>query len=166
MSINKIEFYFKKRCSEDSASSSVLETSPNVVPGVPNPSPILQTSPTKVQKPDQTSSCFHIERDPGLRKSIWDYPKEKRDEARRAYLMAGPYQGIPESSRKYVDRHGRRFLPSWYKLFSDWLEYSPIKNVVYCLPCFLFVKPSTQFGANAFIIDRFQSWKSVNDGKN
>ncbi|KAI3450188.1 hypothetical protein Pfo_006853 [Paulownia fortunei] len=66
---------------------------------------------------------------------------------------------IPEKSPKYVDKHGRRFLPSWFKLFPDWLEYSPSKNIAYYLPCYLFVKPSTHYGANAFTTDGFQTWK-------
>ncbi|KAI3446677.1 hypothetical protein Pfo_003342 [Paulownia fortunei] len=120
----------------------------------------------QVRKIDQSSNCPYIERDPGLRKFIWDYPVDKRDEIRRAYLIAGPYQGIPEKSPKYVDKHDMRFLPSWFKLFPDWLEYSPSKNVAYCLPCYLFIKPSTHYGANAFTTDGFQTWKKVNDGKN
>ncbi|KAI3463665.1 hypothetical protein Pfo_020328, partial [Paulownia fortunei] len=54
---------------------------------------------------DQSSNCSHIERDPGLRKYIWDYPVDKRDEIRCAYLIAGPYQGIPEKSPKYPSTH-------------------------------------------------------------
>ncbi|KAI3448770.1 hypothetical protein Pfo_005435 [Paulownia fortunei] len=46
------------------------------------------------------------------------------------------------------------------------MKYSPSKNAAYCLPCYLFVKPSPYFGANAFTTDGFQTWKKVNDGKN
>ncbi|GAV80151.1 Dimer_Tnp_hAT domain-containing protein, partial [Cephalotus follicularis] len=35
-----------------------------------------------------------LERDPGLRKQIYDYPVNQRDEIRRAYLRVGPYQHI------------------------------------------------------------------------
>ncbi|KAG8365365.1 hypothetical protein BUALT_Bualt18G0097100 [Buddleja alternifolia] len=110
MSNNKIDCYFKKRCSQDNTSSPILETSSTV---------ISEASPTKVQKLDQDSNCLNIERDPGLRKPIWDYSIDERDKIRRAYLKAGPYQGIPKYSLQHVDRHGRRFLPTWYKRFSD-----------------------------------------------
>ncbi|KAI3447341.1 hypothetical protein Pfo_004006 [Paulownia fortunei] len=59
-----------------------------------------------------------------------------------------------------------RFLPSCFKLFPDWLEYFPSKNAAYCLPCYIFVKPSTHYRANTFTTDGFQTWKKVNDGKN
>ncbi|KAG8386355.1 hypothetical protein BUALT_Bualt03G0140200 [Buddleja alternifolia] len=58
MSNNKIDCYFKKRCSQESTSSPILETSSTV---------ISEASPTKVQKLDQDSNCLNIERDPGLR---------------------------------------------------------------------------------------------------
>ncbi|KAG8385887.1 hypothetical protein BUALT_Bualt03G0091800 [Buddleja alternifolia] len=99
MSNNKIDCYFKKRCSQDSTSSPILETSSTV---------ISEASPTKVQKLDQDSNCLNIERDPGLRKPIWDYSIDERDKIRRAYLKAGPYQGIPKYSLQHVNRHGRR----------------------------------------------------------
>ena len=35
-----------------------------------------------------------LERDPGLRQQIWEYPFEKRDEVRRAYIKAGPLSKI------------------------------------------------------------------------
>ncbi|KAG8391554.1 hypothetical protein BUALT_Bualt01G0199700 [Buddleja alternifolia] len=70
-----------------------------------------------MRKVNRDSDCPHIERDPGLRKSIWDYPLTKRDEIRRAYLIFGPFHGIPEKSSKNVDKNKRKFLPAWYKLF-------------------------------------------------
>ncbi|KAH6828604.1 hypothetical protein C2S53_006602 [Perilla frutescens var. hirtella] len=124
---------------------------------------VEESSPTEVQNLNQDSNSFHIERDPGLRMSIWSYAVDKRDEIRRAYLMMGPYQGIPNISSKYVNKNGRKFLPAWYKKFPDWLEYSPTKNVAYCLPCFLFVKPSAHPWANAFNVDGFQNWKKRHD---
>jgi hypothetical protein len=48
-----------------------------------------------------------------------------------------------------------------------WLEYSPTKDVAYCLPCYLFCeKPTRRFGANAFTIEGFRNWKKVNDDMN
>ncbi|KAI3465093.1 hypothetical protein Pfo_021756 [Paulownia fortunei] len=145
MSNKKIDSYFKKWNSQDSTSSPNLETSinlDNVASKYQDSIPEL--SPTK---------------------SIWDYPVDKRDEIRRVYLIVGPYQGIPEKSPKYVDKHGRRFLPSWFKLFPNWLEYSTLKNAAYCLPCYLFVKSSTHYGVNAFITDGFKLGKNLNSSQ-
>ncbi|KAI3445151.1 hypothetical protein Pfo_001816 [Paulownia fortunei] len=102
MSNKKTDSYFKKRNSQDSVSFPNLETSinlDNVASKYQDSFP--ESSPTKVQKIDQSSNCPHIERDPGLHKSIWDYPVDKKDEIRRAYLIIGPYQGIPEKSPQY-----------------------------------------------------------------
>lgn len=172
MKNQKIDFFFPKQCSTNSVSSSVPMPSQGVVNdvvGTLNNSEdqdcISGSSSTKNKEINQSSESsdeLHIERDPGLRKPIWNYPIEKRDEIRRAYLRFGPYQCIPEKSPSYVDKHRRRFLPRWYTLFPDWLEFSPSKNAAYCLPCFLFVKPSTFFGSGIFIIDGFQAWKKVN----
>ena len=83
--------------------------------------------------------------DSRLRQSIWDYSVQQRDEIRRAYIKAEPYQPTPPNSPDYIDKNGRRFLSSWYKLFPDWLEYSPTKNAIFCLPCFFFNKPHSLY---------------------
>ncbi|KAG8383735.1 hypothetical protein BUALT_Bualt04G0044800 [Buddleja alternifolia] len=119
MSNNKIDCYFKKRCSQDSTSSPILETSSTVISETSKLSDdqtsIPESSPTKVRKHDQDSNCLNIECDPGLRNPIWDCSTDERNKIRCAYLKVGPYQGIPENSLQYVDRNGRRFLPTWYK---------------------------------------------------
>jgi hypothetical protein len=109
-----------------------------------------------------------LQRDPGLRPQIWEYYVNQQDEIRRAYLKAGPYRWVPSSSFEYPfsdnEKNRRRFQSSWYTIF-DWLEYSPVKDVAYCLPCYIFSKKSTsRFGAHAFTIERFRNWKKVNDG--
>ncbi|XP_017604620.1 uncharacterized protein LOC108451442 [Gossypium arboreum] len=90
-----------------------------------------------------------------------------RDEIRRAYIKAGPYQPIlseyPASNSK---KHPRYFQPSWFKQFS-WLEYSPSKDAVFCLPCFLFnSNPTSRFGSTSFTHNGFSNWKKVHDGCN
>jgi len=35
-----------------------------------------------------------LEFDPGLRRQIWEYNVNQRDEIRRAYIKAGPYQNL------------------------------------------------------------------------
>jgi hypothetical protein len=102
-----------------------------------------------------------LQRDPGLRPQIWEYPVNQQDEIRRAYLKAGPYRWVPSSSSEYPfsdnEKNRRRFQSSWYTIF-DWLEYSSVKDVAYCLPCYIFSKKSTsQFGGHAFTIERFRN---------
>ena len=60
----------------------------------------------------------------------------------------------------------RRFQDSWFKLFPEWLEYSPSKDIAFCLPCYLFKKSSGRVGSRAFTIEGFRKWKKVNDGEN
>ncbi|XP_059627110.1 uncharacterized protein LOC132269904 [Cornus florida] len=107
-----------------------------------------------------------LERDPGLRRQIWDYPVDKRDEVRRAYIKAKAYQiPLSEYPLSGSEKHPRRFQSSWFKLFPTWLEYSPSKDAAFCLPCFLFgAKPTGCPRTNAFTSEGFRSWKKVNDG--
>ncbi|KAG8381364.1 hypothetical protein BUALT_Bualt06G0114600 [Buddleja alternifolia] len=49
--------------------------------------------PLKVPKVENEEiDISSLERDPGLRRQISEYPTEQRDKVRRAYIMAGPYQ--------------------------------------------------------------------------
>jgi len=64
----------------------------------------------------------------------------------------GPYQmrleNYPLSGK---DDHPRRFQYTWFSLFPSWLEYSPLKDATYCLPCYLFSKkPSGRPGISLF----------------
>ncbi|KAM6540555.1 hypothetical protein CsatB_005002 [Cannabis sativa] len=104
-------------------------------------------------------------RDLGIRPPIWEYPPEKRDEVRRAYIKAGPYQIILSSYQKSEKVHSRSFQSSWFKLFPSWLEYSPKVNAAFCLPCFLFHAKDGTSGLDAFTINGFRSWNKVR-GKN
>ncbi|XP_074570239.1 uncharacterized protein LOC141826831 [Curcuma longa] len=114
--------------------------------------------PKKCPRVDNASlDDSQIERDPGKRQMIWKYPVEKRDEIRRLYLRAGPYQVAPPVFKG----KGRKFLTSWYESFKDWLEYSPTENAAFCLPCFLFSNPDS---TSTFVVGGFKSWKKVNAG--
>ncbi|KAM6586353.1 hypothetical protein CsatA_008958 [Cannabis sativa] len=106
-----------------------------------------------------------LERDPGIRPPIWEYPPEKRDEVRRAYIKAGPFQIILSSYQKSEEAHSRSFQSSWFKLFPSWLEYSPKVHAAFCLPCFLFHSKDAHPRLNAFTVNGFRSWKKVR-GKN
>ncbi|GMI67693.1 hypothetical protein HRI_000438600 [Hibiscus trionum] len=186
MGNQKIDYFFKRKgLSGNNIDSSPIKNLvdqkeldldsgfPSISKSSLTPSPTLANSfvvdnrPSKAPRVEQeTFDASTIERDPRLRNSIWDFPPNQRDEVHRAYIGKGPYQPIPSNDPKYVDKYGRRFLSSWYKLFPDWLEYSPTKDFAYCLPCFLFSKPLGHFGSNAFTRDGFRSWKRVNEGSN
>lgn len=117
--------------------------------------------PSKVARVESKEfDTSSLERDPGLQKQIWSYPLSQRDEIRWAYIRFGPYQPSPLQSQPLEDKKKRHFLPSWHKLFPDWLEYSPTTNRAYCLVCCLFIKLKERY--NAFTIDGFCSWKKVN----
>ncbi|CAN0880847.1 Zinc finger MYM-type protein 1 [Linum grandiflorum] len=111
------------------------------------------------------ASCSSIERDPGIRKSIMTYPPGKRDEIRRAYLTAGPYQiRLSQFPKTGPPGHLRCFQQSWYDEF-PWLEYSLKKDAAYCLYCYLFAENSdVHHGWEAFTSKDFQSWKRVKSG--
>ncbi|XP_062161921.1 uncharacterized protein LOC133868946 [Alnus glutinosa] len=103
-----------------------------------------------------------LEFDPGLRRQIWEYNVNQRDEIRRAYIKAGPYQFIHPDYPKSGDRnHLRIFQPSWFNLFPSWLEYSRETDAAFCLPCFLFNKPSGHPTQRVFTIDGFKNWKKL-----
>ena len=97
------------------------------------------------------------ERDPGLRTQIWEYPVNKRDEIRRAYLKDGPYQIQLSEYPISIEKHPRRFQYSWFTQFS-WLEYSPTQDAAYCLPCYLFnSKHGVRNGTDAFTVKGFNN---------
>lgn len=77
--------------------------------------------PPKVQRLNARESVLIVERDPGLRCQIWEYPVGEQDEARRIYHF--DKDDYPLSGSK---KHPRRFQSNWFKCF-PWLEYSPAK---------------------------------------
>ncbi|XP_028079272.1 zinc finger MYM-type protein 1-like [Camellia sinensis] len=145
-------------------SENIVQSSTNNV----ETSTPLEQRPSKLPRVESKDvDTSSLVRDPGLRQQIWDYPVSECDEIRRAYIKSGPYQPKAPNNQPFeTDKNGRRFLDSWYKLFPDWLEYSPTKNRAFCLPCFLFTKPTGRPGSSAFTIEGFSSWKKVNKGKN
>jgi hypothetical protein len=62
-------------------------------------------------------SSIEVERDPGLRPPMWDYPINQCDEIRWAYLKHGPYQLILQKEKYHLSgpkKHPRRFQVSWF----------------------------------------------------
>ncbi|XP_075495869.1 uncharacterized protein LOC142533113 [Primulina tabacum] len=100
--------------------------------------------------------------DPGLRTPICEYNVNIRDQVRRAYLQKGPCQpsGYEFPKRKFGVSQCRRFNPSWFNEFGDWLEYSVEKDAAYCLYCYLFkTAKGKQAGGEAFVNEGSANWK-------
>ncbi|OIV97197.1 hypothetical protein TanjilG_28948 [Lupinus angustifolius] len=164
----KIDSYFKRKPSdkdnEDDIASISLPQQNSSFGQVVQP----DQQPSKVQKVSIGEHDINsLERDPGKRPQIWEYPVNQRDEIRRAYLNWGPYQCDVEDYPLNKDKNPRRFQSTWLKMFPSWLEYSIVNDAAYCLPCYLFSnKPSAQAGSDVFTRKGFRAWKKVNAGKN
>ena len=53
----------------------------------------------------------------------------------------------------------RRFCPSWFNEFGNWLEYSIEKDEAFCLCCYLFSHAfGKQSGGDTFVIEGFTNW--------
>ena len=152
-----IDAFFKKKDVSNSEIRTPVAVETNVNTSMPD------EHPSKCPK----LQFEEIDRDPGTRKQICEFPINKQDEIRRAYLIEGPYQPKDIDYPYNDDTHRRRFQPSWFVSHKDWLEYSPSMDAIYCLPCYLFSKkPIGCPGSDAFISIDFNNWKKVKDGKN
>ncbi|XP_013745323.2 uncharacterized protein LOC106447920 [Brassica napus] len=101
--------------------------------------------------------------DPGERKRISKYPPNQRDEVIRKYLIRGPCQPCGHEFPKTLFTNKlRRFNPSWFDLYGDWLEYSVKKDKAYCLFCYLFRDyTENKGGSDAFVITGFDDWNKT-----
>ncbi|XP_055960641.1 uncharacterized protein LOC130015115 [Mercurialis annua] len=155
---SRIDSYFTRTSTTNLESDDIL---------LSNVSDFEEPANKIARKSSSETDVSSLERDPGLRCPILEYPVAKRDEIRRAYIILGPYQPIlPKYPLSGPTNRLRHFIASWYSKFPSWLEYSPSKDDAFCLPCYIFNKPNEHFGGNAFTIKGFQNWKKVNDGKN
>ena len=126
--------------------------------------PVAVETNVDTSMPDEHSSkCSRIQfeeidRDPGSRKQICEFPINKQDEIWRAYLKEGSHQPKNIDYPYNDDTHHRWFQPSWFKSHKDWLEYSPLTDAIYCLPCNLFSKkPIGRPGSDVFISTGFNN---------
>lgn len=98
--------------------------------------------------------------DPADRKIISKYHPNQRDEIRRKYLIRGPCQPRGHAfPKKHVGSKERRFCPTWFDQYSNWLEYSIKTDKAFCLCCYLF--RVGQCGSDAFVTDGFNSWNKT-----
>ena len=140
-----IDAFFKKKYISHSELRTFVET--NVDTSMPNECP---------------SKCSRIKSkgidyDPRSRKQIYEFPVNEQDEIRRAYLIASPYQ--PRDIKypyKGLKNHRRSFQSSWFESHSNWLEYSPSADSIYCLPLATFFVRNQQV-----VLDQMHSLKKV-----
>ena len=145
-----IDAFFKKKDVSNSEIRTPVAVETNVNTSMPH------EHPSKCPK----LQFEEIDRDPGSRKQICEFPINKQDEIQRAYIEKGPYQPVDIDYPYNDDTHHCRFQPSWFKSHKDWLEYSPSTDAIYCLPCYLFSKkPIGRPGSDAFISTGFNNRK-------
>ena len=92
---------------------------------------------------------------------IMNYNVNVWDQIQRAYLQRGPCQ--PQNHNFPSQKFGevsRRFNPSWFNDYGNWLEYSITKDVVFCLCCYLFkLNNRVQWAGDSFVSEGFSNWK-------
>ncbi|XBI66664.1 hypothetical protein VPH35_046185 [Triticum aestivum] len=94
----------------------------------------ISTTPPQVMRGrgNDDSAILVVERKPGLRCQISDYPPNDQEKARMAYIKHGAYHfKMDEYPPDESVTHPRKFQYHWFKSF-PWLEYSPDKDAVYC----------------------------------
>ncbi|XP_015167176.1 zinc finger MYM-type protein 1-like [Solanum tuberosum] len=81
-----------------------------------------------------------LKRDPGERKSIFEYDFNIRDVVRRHYILMGPYQPkLRVYPKTTFGTRNLQFNPVWFNApNSAWLEYSIDDDAIFCLCCYLF----------------------------
>ena len=87
--------------------------------------------------------------------NVWYYVNQ-RNEIWRAYIKNDPHQPRLEKYNQ-SGKHNRNFQISWFEYYSTWLEYSPMKDAAYCLPCFVFHNPNGVVGQNTFTVGGFRN---------
>jgi hypothetical protein len=97
---------FLKRKSPESVPETLpLSNSDIETPHIENP-----PTSARVVFDDNEIDIASLERDPGLRPNIWDYPIDKQDEIRRWYIKLGPLQPLLQNYPKSnSDNHPRSF---------------------------------------------------------
>lgn len=105
------------------------------------------------------SKTSYYERDPGKRIPISQYPLDKQDEVRRAYIDMRPCQPIYEYPHVKFGAQNRRFQSTWFTQH-PWLEFSVEKESAFCFPCYLFESNASQ--PETFTVKGFKNWKRVN----
>lgn len=120
--------------------------------------------PIVIKEDAQTSIDLilrNLPSDPGLRPKMSDYAFNDRDAIRRWYIQNGPCQPVEHIFPQTVfGKKKRRFNSKWFRLHSDWLDYSISLDSVFCLCCYLFKEDiGNQSGGEIFVTKGFKNWK-------
>ena len=123
-----IDAFFKKKDVSNSKIRTPVAVETNVNTSMPNEHP---SKCPKLQSEE-------IDRDSGTRKQICEFPINKQDEIRRAYLINGPYQPEDIVYPYNNDTHRRRFQPSNRPPHVQIPGYAPADQPL-APPCTLFL---------------------------
>ena len=167
-----ISSFFKKRDCQTSESNSIptvttVQHQYSETPSIPTMQiPSISSFQNEYHSsPNLDLQSSSIERDPGKRKKICEYPVNVRDKIRRTYLKAGSYQpDMLEYPSTNFGNQNCRFQKKWFQKF-HWLEYSPSTDKAYCFYCFLFLNDVNSFNISALVNEGFDNWSRVNQGK-
>jgi hypothetical protein len=127
MKFRKIDSFLKKRTCEDERDEEII-TPTTTTATVNDPSieveEIITVTSEHVNVPrveelkDTVETLHSLERDPGKRSPIWQYPLNQQDEIRRVYLKWGPYQiQLEDYPLSGKESHPMCFQHSWFSLF-------------------------------------------------
>lgn len=159
-----IDSYFKRKSSDTVENGTQENKQSKASPSEnvePQNQPQNQTEHISEFPKPNTEEVDHnsLERDPGKRKQMWEYPANMKEEVRLAYLNKGPFQIHLKTYRaKGSQKHPRRFQYSWFGIFPNWLEYSLTTNAAYCFVCYLFSdSPNVRNGSDAFTVKGFDN---------
>ncbi|XP_050906241.1 uncharacterized protein LOC127119919 isoform X2 [Lathyrus oleraceus] len=99
--------------------------------------------------------------DPGKRIKMSAYLPNDRDKIRKFYLQRGPFQPKKQTfPQRKIGSGLRRFCPSWYIEYGNWLEYSIEKDAAFCFCCYLFKSDfGKHVGGDSFVTEGFSNWK-------
>nr|XP_028946829.1 zinc finger MYM-type protein 1-like [Malus domestica] len=166
-----MERYYKRKSSLISSDNHIPNSSPS---NLDSSNPIPNSSPTSAPIPNSSDpirgnstpqqnelivDLDNLERDPGKRIPMKDYPPNIRDEVRRAYILMEPFRAKDHDFPFTLHSNKkRRFVGNWLKEF-HWLEYSKSKDAAFCFYCYLFKVNSEQSGSDVFTEVGFQNWK-------
>ncbi|KAL6538192.1 hypothetical protein OROGR_012180 [Orobanche gracilis] len=164
------QFMYKKRKSQESSSSSPVDSVINSNDSVSPTNNSPQTQENAMNLGGSSSSSVPLEdkeliydvelfpHDPGKRISIMEYPPNERDAVRRAYILKKPCQPKTHDFPQKDLGGLRRFSVSWFEKW-DWLEYSIEKDAAFCFVCYLFKNEiEITAGGDVFVNGGFKSW--------
>ncbi|XP_050113874.1 uncharacterized protein LOC126592184 [Malus sylvestris] len=160
--------HYKRKSSSISSDNHIPNSSSPNLDGsnpIPNNSPPILSSSNPIggnstpQQNELKVDLDNLERDPGKRTPMKDYPPDIRDEVRIAYILMEPFRAKDHDFPFTLHSNKkRRFVDNWLKEF-HWLEYNISKDATFCFYCYLFKVNFEQSGSDVCTKVGFQNWK-------